>query len=103
MKTLIIFYNNHLVNIFKEYHRNQAEAWDWWYKHSKENKEDRVLLIADLKKTGHKYQIEYRDINDYGEKHLKYINCYSKKEAISIIRCIKKLTDRYVITFKKLY
>lgn len=103
MKTLTIFYNSQLVNIFKKYHKNQAEALAWWKNYSKKNAEDSILLMKDLKSTGHKYEIACQGIDNWGEEYFKYIHCYSKKEALSIIGCIKELTDKYTITLKKIY
>lgn len=103
MKTLTIFCDSHLVNIFKKYHKNQAEALAWWKNRSKKYTNERILLMKDLKRTGHKYEIACRDIDSWGEEYFKYIYCYSKKEAIFIIGCIKELTDKYIITLKKLY
>ena len=103
MKTLTIFYNSQLVNIFKKYHKNQAEALAWWKNYSKKYAEDSILLMKDLKETGHKYEIACRGIDSWGEEYFKYIQCYSKKEALFIIGCIKELTDKYVITLKKMY
>lgn len=103
MKTLTIFYNSQLVNIFKKYHKSQAEALAWWKNYSKKYAEDSLLLMKDLKRTGHKYEVACRGIDSRGEEYFKYIHCYSKKEALSIIGCIKELTDRYTITLKKIY
>lgn len=103
MKTLTIFYDSYLMNIFKKYHKNQAEALAWWNNHSKDYIDGRILLMKDLKRTGHKYEIACRGIGVWGEEYFKYIHCYSKKEAIDIIRCIKELTNKYIITLKKIY
>lgn len=103
MKTLTIFYDSHLVNIFKKYHKNQTEALTWWKNRSKKYTNERILLVKDLKRTGHKYEIACRGIDSLGEEYFKYIHCYSKKEAISVISCIKELTDKYVINLKKIY
>lgn len=103
MKTLTIFYNSQLVNIFKKYHKNQAEALAWWKNYSKKYTENSILLMKDLKTTGHKYEITCRGIDSLGEEYFKYIHCYSKKEALSIIGCIKELTDKYTITLNKIY
>ena len=103
MKTLTIFYDSQLVNIFKKYHKNLAEALDWWRNNSKKYTNERILLIKNLKRTGHKYEIACQGTDSWGEKYFKCIHCYSKKEAISIIGRIKELTDKYIITIKKLY
>lgn len=103
MKTLTIFYEEHSAEVFKKYHKNHAEAADWWNKYNKKYKEYRLLLMKDLKRSGHKYEIECQGFDYYGDKYSKYIFCYSKKEAIFVIRTIKKLTDKYIITLKKLY
>lgn len=103
MKTLTIFYNSQLVNIFKKYHKNQAEALAWWKNYSKKNAEDRILLMRDLKRTGHKYEITCRSTDSWDEEYFKYIHCHSKKEALFIIDRIKELTSKYKITLKKIY
>lgn len=103
MRTLTIFYNSHLLNIFKKYHKNQAEALAWWKNRSKKYTDEKILLMKDLKRTGHKYEIACRGIDSWGEEYFKYIHCYSKKEAIFVIGCIKEFTDKYLITLKKLY
>ena len=103
MKTLTIFYDLDLGNIFNKYHKNQAEALAWWKNRSKEYTNERILLRKDLKRTGHKYEITCQGTDNWGEKYFKYIHCYSKKEAILIIKFIKSLTEKYIITLKKLY
>lgn len=103
MKTLTIFYDSQLINIFKKYHKNLTEALDWWKDRSKKYTNEKILLIKNLKRTGHKYEITCQGTDSGGEKYFKCIHCYSKKEAISIIGRIKELTDKYIITTKKLY
>ena len=103
MKTLTIFYDSQLVNIFKKYHKNQAEALAWWENRSKKYTNEKLILIKDLKRTGHKYEIACQGTDSWGMKYFKYIHCYSKKEAIFVIGRIKELTDKYIITLKKLY
>lgn len=103
MKTLTIIYNSRLMSIFRRYHKNQDEALTWWKNYSKKYTEDRILLVKELKRSGHKYEIACRGVDDWGEEYFKYIHCYSKKEATFVIDRIKKLTDRYIITLKKMY
>lgn len=103
MKTLTIFYNSQLTNIFKKYHKNQTEALAWWKNYSKKYSEDSILLMKELKKTGHKYEIACRGIDSWGEEYIKYIHCHSKKEALFITSRIKELTDKYTITIKRKY
>lgn len=103
MKTLTIFYNSQLINIFKKYHKNQTEALAWWKNYSKKYTENSILLMKELKKTGHKYEIACRGIDSWGEEYIKYIHCYSKKEALFITSRIKEYTDKYTITIKRKY
>ena len=103
MKTLTIFYNSNFKNIFRRYHKSQAEASAWWKDHSKKFTDERILLMKELKRTGHKYEISCQGIDIWGNKYFKFIHCYSKKEAIFVIEHIKELTDKYIINIKKLY
>ena len=78
MKTLTISYDSHLGNISQKYHKSQAEALAWWKNYNKKYTNERMLLMKNLKRTGHKYEIACRTLDSWGEEYFKYIHCYLK-------------------------
>lgn len=103
MKVLTIFYNKYQKNIFKKYHKNENEALTWWNCSSYKDTGYCMLLTTSMKRTGHKYQIEYTSIDSLGYTYTKEISCYSKKTAIFVAEKIKELNNNYLITIKKCY
>lgn len=103
MKTIVLLKHIEKKTILTVCFKNENQAITWW-SHFPCSDEWKIIYEGERKRSGHKYELTYsKKFDEYGRVYSKYINCYSKKEALTLKKKINTANPDYIITIKKIY
>lgn len=102
MKKLLLLKHIETKIIMAMYFKNEEQANSWWNKFlAKEEWE--IIHEGERMKSGHRWEVSYGKFDEQGEMYIRYIICFSKKEAIILSQKIKKENPNYITDYKKIY
>lgn len=84
------------------YFKNEDKAIKWWANFP--CSEDWEIIHSDVrKKSGHRYELMYGRFSTEGLLLPKYVICFSKKEAVTLVKKITEANSTFITKIKKLY
>lgn len=84
------------------YFKNELQAIEWWVNYPC-SEEWEIIHEGEREKCGHRYELTYSKFDEQGELYSKYVICFSKKEAVLLVKKIKEANSNYLTNIKKLY
>lgn len=88
--------------VIAQYFKNEDEAIQRWSSLPISD-ECEIIYLEERKPSGHRYELKFAKYDELGDQYIKYIICFSKKEALYLKNEIEKINQHYVIQIKKLY
>lgn len=103
MKYLVAFTHTELKNVMFLTFRKEEAITKWWQNLPNSFEFD-IICTKELKKSGHRYELECAKFDEKGNIYSKYVCVNSKKEAIFVKNEIKKkYPNIFMFNIKNLY
>lgn len=98
----MVFKQNKYRIVLAQYFNSEDEAIQHWSRLPISD-ECEIIYLKERKPSGHRYELTFAKYFGLGDQYIKYIICFSKKEALYLKNKIEKIPQHYVIQIKKLY
>lgn len=102
MKKLLLLKHIESKIIMAMYFKDEEKALNWWTNFLA-SEEWEIIHEGERKRSGHRWEVNYSKSDEQGELYTKYIICFSKEEAVTLSKKIKKENPCYIVNYKKIY